>query len=193
MFLQGKDLNHLYEMHKNTWWYQTTLDATHPAQSRPIEWFLNTKPVWFDVVWKNNSRADIYAVGNPMIFWVGDIFVIMTFIYLIYKRIKYPKKIQTNLFLLFFAYFAVWLPWQISPRIMFFYHYLPAVPLLCIITAFWLYKLFESNNKLKFLAILILVLFFITFVVWYPHWTGIFVSDEIKNKLYFAIDSWKQK
>lgn len=191
MFLQGKDFNHLIEMHRNTWWYQTTLSATHPAQSRPLEWFLNLKPVWFEVSWNGNSRGDIYALGNPLVFWFGDIFIFATIVYLIYSLIK--SKNFHNLFYLTFSYFAVWLPWQLSPRIMFFYHYLPAVPLLSINLAFWLNKLLKGREDSRIFASIILLSIFTTFILWYPHWVGIEVSNEIKNGLYFAIDSWKQK
>ncbi|MBU0974943.1 phospholipid carrier-dependent glycosyltransferase [Patescibacteria group bacterium] len=218
MFLLGKDFNYLIEMHKNIWWYQTTLDATHPAQSRPINWFLNTKPVWLDVTWGNGTsptktRGDIYAVGNPLIFWVGDIFIFISIaqlIYLLKKLIrartsskadnkiaitenKKLKKELGRLSCLLFSYFAVWLPWQLSPRIMFFYHYLPAVPLLSINIAFWLNKLFSGKNRSRNLAGIILASFVIAFIVWYPHWVEIEMPVTLKDNLYFAIESWRQQ
>ncbi len=233
MFYLGKDLHHLLEMHKNIWWYQTNLAATHPASSKPIDWFLNLKPVWFDVNYDHLKRADIYAFGNPAIFWIGDLFIIITLGYLLYlAKIVYlnnKRKAQQNqeinqeknlifklillikdklidnktreneqrlneakqLFFLIFSYFSVWIFWQFSPRIMFFYHYLPAVPLLSINTAFWLNKLLK-NNTLKFLSYLIIISFIITFVIWYPHWTDIATSMTWKNKVYFRVQTWKQ-
>ena len=205
MFLLGKDFNHLIEMHKNTWWYQTNLDATHPAQSKPIQWFLNTKPVWFEVTWSNNTRGDIYAIGNPLVFWIGDIFILASIIYTAYLFVKLKKlkgastkkknlksKIGKLMYLLF-IYFTLWLPWQLSPRIMFFYHYLPAVPLLSINMAFWLNKLFGHKKYGKNIATIILMSLAITFIIWYPHWVGIEVSKKIKNNVYFAINGWEQK
>ncbi|MCB9813003.1 MAG: phospholipid carrier-dependent glycosyltransferase [Pseudomonadales bacterium] len=198
MFLQGKNFNHFIGLHKNIWSYQTSLVATHPAQSKPIEWFLNTKPVWIYANWQTNKRADIYAVGNPILFWISDIFVFISLIYSIFiiKHYYQSKKIDSknlNFLHLIIMYFAVWIPWQFSPRIMFFYHYLPAVPLLCINTAYWLNKMMQKSKNQKKLAILIIMSFLITFIIWYPHWTGIFVSDELKESLYFALDSWQQK
>jgi dolichyl-phosphate-mannose-protein mannosyltransferase len=208
MFLLGKDFSHLIEMHKNTWWYQTTLEATHPAQSRPIQWFLNTKPVWFDVSWGSatspqKTRGDIYAVGNPLLFWIGDVSIFVSLgysAYLLKKLIKNRgeknKKIKTKLLRLayfLFAYFAVWLPWQLSPRIMFFYHYLPAVPLLSINLAFWLNKLFNHKKYGKNFAIIILVGIAVAFIAWYPHWIGLQVPTELKDGLYFAVEGWRQQ
>ncbi len=209
MFILGKDFNHLIEMHKNIWWYQTTLVATHPAQSRPIDWFLDSKPVWLDVSWSEGKRGDEYAFGNPAIFWVGDILIFATIVYLIYLFVKMIKnggwagitanknlKLKKDFFRLFyllFAYLAVWLPWQLSPRIMFFYHYLPAVPLLSINMAFWLNKLLTGKKNHRILAMIFLFSFVVIFIIWFPHWTGIEVPNEIKDNIYFAVDSWKQK
>lgn len=201
MFLLGKDFNHLIQLHKNIWWYQTTLDATHPAQSKPYQWFINSKPVWIDVIYSEQQRADIYAFGNPLIFWLGDIFIFTSIAYEIYFLIgmikaggwsKVSSKNNTRIGYLLFIYFAVWLPWQLSPRIMFFYHYLPAVPLLSINMAYWLNKLLKKKKSYKALAIIILFSIFITFIVWFPHWTNISVPITFKDNVYFALDSWKQ-
>lgn len=197
MFLLGKDFNHLIEMHKNIWWYQTNLDATHPAQSRPIEWFLNTKPVWIHADWGEDSRGDIYAVGNPAVFWIGDFCLLISLVYLIYLAINAfeTKQLEPNLrkiSFLVFIFFSVWLPWQLSPRIMFFYHYTPAVPLLSINLAYWLFRIMKVKKYGKTAAVLLLLVLGITFVVWFPHWVGIKMPLDFKDNVYFALDSWKQ-
>lgn len=214
MFLQGKDLHHFKELHKQTWWYQTNLDATHPYQSRPIEWFLDLKPVWVNVQYlsETKQRADIYAFGNPALFWIGCAAVFMTVIKILSQtllKITQKNSIKTKtkkliffltqattnpLFFLIFSYFIVWLPWQFSPRIMFFYHYAPAVPLLCILISYWFVKIWNDNKNDLIIKSIITGLFFsiiICFVVWYPHWAGIPVADAFADTVYFAIPSWK--
>lgn len=196
MFLLGKDFHHLVEMHKNTWWYQTNLTAQHPAQSKPLEWFLNTKPVWISVAYSGtNLRGDIYAIGNIALFWLGDIAIFATIAALLWQKIKKKilfKKFEIKMLsLLLFAYGLVWLPWQLSPRIMFFYHYLPAVPLLTINLAYWISKLW-STQRFRFFAFLSVLLIIISFVVWYPHLTQMPVPIELKEKLYFYFSFWKQ-
>lgn len=194
MFLMGKDFKHLVEMHKNTWWYQTNLTATHPAQSKPIQWFLNTKPVWISVEYAGKGmRGDIYAIGNPALFWIGDIALFASVITLISLKLK--KKKQTSNFkmlgLLLFMYGIVWLPWQLSPRIMFFYHYLPAVPLLTINLAYWILKLWNTQ-RYRVISAATVALIFLCFVVLYPHLTLIPLPVEFKEEVYFYFDFWRQ-
>lgn len=206
MFLQGKDLNHLRELHRQIWWYQTTLEATHPYQSRPWQWFLDLRPVWYYVEYGDETIANIYAFGNPVLFWLGNVslifnlgFLIMTSLSLLRQFWQRTKKISLSryffpLAFVMVSYTAVWIPWQLSPRIMFFYHYTPAVPLLSIILAFWLVRLarfkdFEPYGKM--ISLTWLGLLGATFVLFYPHWTGLQVSTEFANLVYFAIPSWK--
>lgn len=154
MFLQGKDLHYFVDLHSQIFSYQTRLDATHPYQSTPPQWFLDTKPVWYYVEYADSGRRDVYAIGNPIIFWAGGISAVGLTLYLL-LQIRRPTKFAAQplrleprkllekadwsfnqkLLLLLSAYGIVWLPWALSPRIMFFYHYLPAVPFLVIILA----------------------------------------------------------
>lgn len=195
MFLMGKNFNHLIEMHKNTWWYQTNLTATHPAQSKPIQWFLNTQPVWIWVSYDNwpTQRGDIYAIGNPALFWIGDIAIFVSLLAIVrYKGLKKKNSHDINkLAILIFAYGIVWLPWQLSPRIMFFYHYLPAVPLLTINLSYWLVKIWQIH-KLRLLSAIIVLLIFVNFVILYPHLTLISLPTQFKDKVYFFFDFWRQ-
>lgn len=209
MFSQGKDWAHFKELHNQIWWYQTHLEATHPYQSRPIEWFLNIRPVWIHVEYLEKSRADVYAFGNPLLFLIGATTVFASLIYFGIRTYELTIKehrtkishrladigtktittLTTNpLLFLVISYFIVWLPWQLSPRIMFFYHYTPAVPLLCIIISYWTY-LWGRKQKLVFYCVFACIA--VTFAVWYPHWVGIPVSTEWADAIYFALPQWR--
>jgi len=156
MFSQGKDFAYFIDLHQQILGYQTGLEATHPYQSTPIQWFFDTKPVWYYVDYSGGSRRDVYATGNPIIFWFGGLFAILLSIYLFLpvpgNQHSLPSKSNSaslklnleplsawtfrhRLLVLTSMYWIVWLPWAFSPRIMFFYHYIPAVPFLCIILA----------------------------------------------------------
>jgi hypothetical protein len=206
-------VSHFMELHRQIWWYQTNLKATHSYQSRPWQWFLDLRPVWYHVNYTQNDQStNIYAFGNPILFWMGDIAVIFTAVLLVITSFTYLTKfkhkrdtryeIQGNLLFILTAYLIVWLPWQLSPRIMFFYHYTPAVPLLCILLAYWLVRL----THISYLVILpsgykvwpgrILTIFCITaialaFILWYPHWTAWPVPKVWADLIYFALPTWK--
>jgi len=189
MFIQGKDWQHFSDLHYQIWWYQTNLEATHTYQSRPWQWFFNVRPVWYHVNYVNENRVgNIYAFGNPAVLWSGVLAVGVTLIYLISQLWK-RKKISTSLLLIFTSYLIVWLPWELSPRIMFFYHYTPAIPLLAILIAYWLRILW--HHHLDWLVYLSLGLMAVCFGVWYPHWTEISVSPIFANYVYFALTSWR--
>lgn len=213
-------ISHFGELHRQIWWYQTNLSATHTYQSRPLEWFFNLRPVWIHVSYSEDKITNIYSQGNTALFWIGDIAIISSVIvFLVSKKANFLLWIRKNIskkkqlkkdhwvrvvasyqfpqyfFFLLFAYFGVWLPWQLSPRIMFFYHYTPAVPLLSIILAYWLIKMLDLKigkiNLGKHLMAIVLLLCSLNFVVFYPNWTAIPVPKDWASKIYFALKSWK--
>ena len=93
MFLQGKNWDHFRQMHHQTWWYQTHLEATHPYQSQPWQWFLNLKPVWFHVDYLNQQTiVNIYSIGNSILFWTGAVAIIWTVFYLGFRKLLFQKN-----------------------------------------------------------------------------------------------------
>ncbi|MBP7774490.1 phospholipid carrier-dependent glycosyltransferase [Candidatus Woesebacteria bacterium] len=211
MFYQGKDLIHLRDMHKQIWWYQTNLKATHPFESRPYQWFLDLRPVWMSVDYNDSRVENIYAFGNPALFWLGDIAVVSTlliwmhtiftgiFAFFKKKHAAVRKSIASTiaaflkspLFFMVFSYAAVWMPWQFSPRIMFFYHYTPAVPFLASILAYWLIKIWNISQLHTAAVVISVASIVLCFIMWYPHWTGLPVPVEFANAVYFALPGWK--
>lgn len=197
-FFEGY-VSHFVEMHRQIWAYQTGLTATHGYQSRPWQWFLDLRPVWYYVDYAQDQRGDIYNIGNPLIFWLGDVAVVITLSMMgwyLARNLDKPQIIwqmgtMSKLSFLITSYLMVWLPWQFSPRIMFFYHYLPAVPLLCILLAYWLVKLWRRGPAEQGAVALLVAMIFATFVVWYPHWTGIRMPITFKEKVYFVVPSWR--
>ncbi len=223
--------SHFYELHRQIIWYQTHLDATHTYQSRPLEWMWDLRPVWIHVDYIDQTHiANIYAFGNPSLFWLGNVAVIFSLIVMLtktiikllstaYESVNIPQPFRLplsqpeadhpkgekgdSLFFLLLSYFTLWLPWQLSPRIMFFYHYAPAVPLLSIILAYWLIRLSKltahsprveaGSSKLAANTVILLPTIFclLTFLAWFPHWTAIPVPKWWADHVYFAINSWK--
>lgn len=218
MFLQGHDWNHFTDLHQQIWWYQTQLDATHPYQSTPWQWVLDLRPVYAFVEQSGSASSKIYLQGNPLLFWSGLVAVMATTLEVIRyvarlfaislqtlqtsaktKISKLKKQLhillsqldeQWYLSWLIVAYFSVWIVWINSPRIMFFYHYTPAIPIMAILLAHCLEKF--SQQKFGLLTSLAVVsLIAITFVVFYPHWTALPVSSPLLESIYYAFPSWR--
>lgn len=87
------------------------------------------------------------------------------------------------------AYFLVWLPWLYSPRIMLFYHYLPAIPSLCILLSRQLEKLYNAGHDSA--VGLILFVAVLWFAVIYPQNTGVPMPRGFVESVYYLIPSWK--
>ena len=183
LFLYGYGFPKFIHLQQQMYWYHTGLDATHPWQSPAISWPLDWRPVWFYVDYQPDKIANIFALGNPVIFWTGFLAVFFTLGYFWISK-------QKNLKFLLLAYFIFWLPWIVSPRCMFLYHYLPAVPFLSIILAFFLDTLASAHKYLKFLPLLFIVITLGIFIFFYPYWTGISMPKS-QVAQYQWLPSWK--
>jgi len=134
MFLTNHSLDIFWGMQKQMWWYHTRLQATHPYTSSWWSWPLNLRPVYLYTSNEVGGMVSrIYNLGNPVVFWFGLISVVCSFIYSFLNK-------NRKLALVVFSYLVFFVPWAASPRIMFFYHYLPSIPFLSIATGYVLRK-----------------------------------------------------
>lgn len=172
------------DLHHQIWWYQTHLDAEHPWQSRPWEWMLNLKPVWYHVEYFDSYVANIFALANPAISWFGLLFLGGLVVYGIRKQ-------KWQYVYLFVAYISVWTPWIASPRIMFFYHYTPGIALLTIAFGIACWELISSKKKWsRSIAVSSLIIAGGLFIYFYPHWTGLTVPKGMSDS-YYWFETWK--
>jgi len=161
---------------KQMWWYHTRLRAIHPYTSKWYEWPFLIRPIWLYTSGEINGRiANIYAFGNPFVFWMGFCSIVVS----VYFALKEQTK---RLGLVVFSYLIFFVLWAMSPRIMFLYHYLPSIPFMSIAAAY----LFRRNPK--YLVILIPV--FIIYLYFFPHWTGISVPVNLDNS-YYWFPTWR--
>lgn len=105
-----------------------THNAPHPYSSKWWEWPLLIQPIAY---WYKDFRtgaaaqsssaccvAEILALPNPVTWWFGLLSI---------PFMGYLAWLQRNraYLLLLVAYFAQWLPWIASPRMLFEYHFFP--------------------------------------------------------------------
>ncbi|OGE19031.1 hypothetical protein A3D83_00200 [Candidatus Daviesbacteria bacterium RIFCSPHIGHO2_02_FULL_41_10] len=175
-FLMGYRWSDFVELHRQIWWYQTNLKATHAYSSPWWSWPLNFYPIWYFVDYQKNTMANIFASGNPAVFWLGSAAVVLT----VWETIK---RRSLNLIIILLGFFAFWLPWAISPRIMFLYHFSPSVPFLSLVLGYQLNKLLTDRQGKK-LALLLLLLITVSFILIFPYLTGIPLSKDF-IKIFF--------
>lgn len=177
MFASGHSWEQFLEVQRQMWFYHTNLKATHAYTSAWWSWPLTLRPVYLYTSEEIGGMVSrIYAFGNPALSWFGILSVLLGFYYAFVLK---SKKIA----LLVFSYLIFFVPWAASPRIMFYYHYLPSLPFLGIISAFAL----RTNKKFIVPVLIIFVVFFLYF---YPHWAGLKVPLWL-DKSYYWFSSWR--
>ncbi len=115
--------------------------------------------------YQGNNISNIFASGNTIFFLLG----IGTMLLTAWEAIKLRSK---NLALIALGFLAFWLPWAISPRIMFLYHYSPSIPFLSLALGYQFNQI-THNQKRRILVFLILGLIVLNFLLIYPFLTGI--------------------
>lgn len=176
-FLSGHSFAQFIELQQQMWWYHTNLEATHPYQSSWWSWPLLLRPVWLFAQENGGLVANIYAMGNPLVFWSGLAALGIMGVVGVIKK-------QKKLLFVFMAWGLFFLPWALSPRIMFLYHYLPALPFLSLALGWFL----SFQNKKLVTCYLLLVT--IVYLFFFPHWTGIFVPRWL-DELYYWMPGWR--
>lgn len=176
-FLLGHSPDQFMQLQQQMWWYHTNLKATHTYSSPWWSWPLNLYPVWYFVDYQKNNIANIFASGNPIVFWTGSAATILTLLEAIKRR-------SINLIIVLLGFFAFWLPWAASPRIMFLYHFSPSVPFLSLALGHQLNKIM-NDKKSKQLVFALLFLIVLSFALIFPYLTGIPIPGNFVN-LFFS-------
>lgn len=165
-FTSGHGLSQWWETQKQMWWYHTNLEATHPYSSPWFSWPFNETPVWLYTKDLGGMAANIYASGNPIIFWGGLAGIVISLV-----ALRRKTKHGDALLFLLVGYLVFFLPWAFSPRIMFLYHYLPSVPFMVIILSWVLVRIWEKGLRVAVLTYAGLAVG--AFILYYPLWTAL--------------------
>ena len=176
MFTTGHDVATFIEMQKQMWWYHTGLDATHPFTSPWYSWPILARPIWLYTSDLGGGKvSNIYATGNPVVFWFGLFSVLLSTYFAVTEKNK-------KLAWVVFSYLIFFVPWALSPRIMFLYHYYPSVPFMAIATGYVL-------RRFRKLIVPVFILALITLIYFYPRFTGIPVSTGLDTS-YRWFEGW---
>ncbi len=195
-FLQGYTVNEFIGLNNQIWWYQNREDLTHSYGTTSIfcvpqgldgpktwcPWVLNIRGVYFSYEEYGESKAGyIYALGNPIVFWLGIIAVA-------YMTGKFIQTRSNKLLLVLLGYFIFWVPWIFAPRILFLYHYLPSIPFLAITLGYEFRDLY--NSRFKFVSLLLLLIIIATFFYFYPISSGFPIEIDSINR-FMWLKTWR--
>jgi len=167
-----------FELNKTMLSANAGITAEHPYGSRWYSWPIDRKPIyyWTDGQPPSGKSANIYFVGNPVLWWLTLAFVALTLILITDKKSR--RRVKPIFYILLLAYFANLLPFILIKRISFLYHYLPAMTFGILLTALYLAQIYQK--KKIFVAIFIFIL--AGFLVLTPYSYGLPISNWL-NKL----------
>jgi len=185
---QGKDFGYLIELHRQIIGYQLYANISHAYQSSPWQWLLNWRPVWY---WTGGEGQNVYALNNPLLAWFELGAALLSVGWLFWR--KKIKRHQSSLAFLLTMFVVSFVPWISSPRISFYYHFAPAVPLAAMLLAYWLHEIYFKSPRAFNRLLLFFTLAMLVWVFWlyYPHWTGLAVSSAFAEAIYFPFANWR--
>ncbi|MBK8481976.1 MAG: phospholipid carrier-dependent glycosyltransferase [Proteobacteria bacterium] len=209
-FAVGRGWRQLLELQQQMWWYHTRLKATHSYQSRPWQWVLNLRPIWLHVAYlRAGWVAHIYSLGNSVTLIAGFAVALRWSLSdflgvgvpasgggrLSHAEAQRCARARWARWFVLLAYFALWLPWTLSPRIMLFYHYAPAVPLLCIVLGLAVARARAGEGSLppwaRRAAAVVVLGAALWFVLTYPVLTGLPVPRAVIELGYARLPGWR--
>lgn len=174
--LYTNNLKNIKIEQKKMYIYHSRLEEGHAFSSKWYTWPFSYKPVWYhQEIYNSQVKETISGVGN-LIIWIMSIFGI---IYSFLKCILKKDKISLFLIIIFLS---LWLPYAFIGRVMFLYHYFPALlfAILCLVN---LLKDINEDYDCKYIIPIFLLLSIIFFIIYYPVVSGMPISREFVDKL----------
>ncbi len=137
--ISGRTISEVFGLQGGMYNYHSTLNATHSFSSAWWSWPLILKPVWLYVSYLPLSlKSTIVLLGNPAVWWIGFSSIIFTTISF------WKKKSFESMFILVF-FFIHWIPYMLISRITFLYHFYINVPILCLASAYFINKYWNTK------------------------------------------------
>lgn len=153
----------------------------HPYYSPWYRWPFSQLPMYYFSGGRvQGSASNIFAFGNPIVWYCGLISMIAVFVCSIQtgrKAISRPAEsffsMDKRAWFILIAFMAQFLPWALVPRGTYIYHYFPSVPFIILAAAYTLDSIMLINSKTgKSVAIFLIVLSALAFVLFFPYISG---------------------
>ena len=183
----------------NKWRFISNISeaATHYYRSDWHTWPFMIRPIGYFNKEQNDKVSSVYFFGNPLVWWLGILGILGSF-YLIIRNYlcKFKTKLSQNFYsysfiVLIFGYLIYFIPFATIQRLMFIYHYLPALIFSIILFAIFFEeiikmifgeqpknKIFYKNKKANLALLLILFAVFASFVYFSPLTYGFPLTEQ---------------
>jgi dolichyl-phosphate-mannose-protein mannosyltransferase len=154
------------------------LTASHSYSSAWFTWPAMVRPIFY---WGNGDER-IYLSGNPVIWWGTSAAIGLLMVWFFTQK----RRHETTTTVLLSAWALNFLPFIFIGRVMFLYHYLPALMYGLILTV---YLLSQTERKVLWLS-LATGLALVSFLWFAPLSYGLYLDAEgLQARQWF--DSWK--
>lgn len=196
---QGNFFEKFVEVHKLMFFNNFIGPASFYYQSDWYSWLFMIRPVKYFEEPQNNKISYIFFLGNPFVWWLGTMGIIVI-LYLLVKNVFFSFKLKIpvlfrseHLASLLLGYFFYLIPFATVQRYLIIYHYLPALIFSAIVFSIFFDEtsrlVFKSPRaaNISFLSLLFLV--FITFAFFSPLTYG-FPLTEKAFQLRMWLPTW---
>lgn len=135
LFYQGHTFKYFIELHQQIFTYQTTASFERPYSSKPWQWLLGEKPIWYYYEQIGNSQPlEIIAQPSRWLLLTSELAFCFLLVSLLKKKVsKLENKTRWPQFFLLVVIASLYLPWFLIERPLFIYHFTPVIPFLLII------------------------------------------------------------
>lgn len=180
-FRLGHGANDLLALQASMFRFHAGLTEGHPYQSPWWSWPLLIRPIWYDYRQvASHVYRGVVAVGNPVLWWAGVAALVVVAVSAVRTRALPETFLVVGFLLSFLQYTAI-------RRVLFLYHFLPALPLLFIGLAAVLERLRRQIGPGPAVALGLLAAVWLA--VFYPVLTSVPLPDaRILRLMWFG--SW---
>eukprot|EP00742_Colponemidia_sp_Colp-10_P003298 GILJ01003511.1.p1 GENE.GILJ01003511.1~~GILJ01003511.1.p1 ORF type:complete len:499 (-),score=60.04 GILJ01003511.1:198-1628(-) len=152
-------LDQIYELHRTMFAANAGVTSEHPWASRWWQWPVNSGGILYWVQDRaNDTIGRIYLTGNPPVYWVALLCVVLSLVVLLFLVGKafengYRRLVHTDahylkhFFLHLMGYVFNLIPFVLVARSMFLYHYMPALIHAVLLTALVFDYFFVNRSK----------------------------------------------
>jgi len=187
-------LSALYRYHDQIWNFHINLTTDHSYESYALTWPILYRPTSFFYkenlpnCASSNCAQEVLAIGNPLIWWISVIALLLLLINFLRSRNWRSGAIL-------FLFLAGWAPWLILPeRTMFYFYAISFLPFLVIAISYVANIIYQGlvvrGQSLKiyyFIGISLLIATTILSIYFYPIWTAISLpKDEWLARMWFS-------